>query len=162
MRQRGRNGPTSLPHWQPGTPLGRSWGLYGVVRYPQVLRHLPQDVRLKLVRRVLGPFGPWWLKRRLDGVVPTLLGRHIVGARQDADRIELTTWDTRGHTEVLRTGHVLAATGYRVSLDSVDFLAPGLRARPARNAGYPRLDAGFASSVPGLYFTGIQAAASDL
>ncbi|MFD6923190.1 hypothetical protein ACFV99_23645 [Streptomyces sp. NPDC059944] len=113
-----------------------------MVRYQHVLRHLPQDVGLKLVRRVLGPFGSWWLKPRLDGVVPTLLGRHVIGARQDADRIELTTRDTRGHTEVLRTGHVLAATGYRVGLDSVDFLAPGLRARLARNAGYPRLARG--------------------
>jgi cation diffusion facilitator CzcD-associated flavoprotein CzcO len=153
-------GPTPPPHWQPDTPLGRSWGLHAVVHHAAVFRYLPQDVRLKLVRRVLGPFGSWWLKPRLDGVVPTHLGQHLTGARPDGDGVELTTRDAQGHTHTLRTGHVLAATGYRVRLDALDFLSPDLRARLARTAGYPRLDSGFASSVPGLHFTGIQAAAT--
>ncbi|WP_327660561.1 MULTISPECIES: NAD(P)-binding domain-containing protein [unclassified Streptomyces] len=153
-------GPTPPPHWQPDTPLGRSWGLYGVVNHAAVFRYLPCEVRLKLVRRVLGPFGSWWLKPRLDGVVPVLLGQHLTGARSDGDGVELTTRDAQGRTHTLHTEHVLAATGYRVRVEAVDFLDPDLRSRLVRAAGYPRLDAGFRSSVPGLYFTGIQAAAT--
>ncbi|MFJ5304139.1 NAD(P)-binding domain-containing protein [Streptomyces sp. NPDC088350] len=153
-------GPMPGPHWQPDTPLGRSWALYAVVHRAAAFRFLPAATRLHLVRRVLGPFGSWWLKPRLDGVVPVRLGRRITEARRDGDRVVLTTQDNQGRTESLETEHVLAATGYRVRLDELDFLAPELRARLARTAGYPRLDPGLQSSVPGLYFTGIQAAAT--
>jgi hypothetical protein len=153
-------GPTPPPHWQPDTPLGRSWGLYGVVRHAAAFRLLPTATRLRLVKRVLGPFGSWWLKARLDGVVPVRLGQHITGARRHEGGILLTTRDNEGRTHTLATGHVLAATGYQVRLDGLDFLAPELRAPLARTTGFPHLDAGMQSSVPGLYFTGIQAAAT--
>jgi len=152
--------PTPPPHWQPDTPLGRSWRLYGVVHQAAAFRLLPAATRLRLVKRVLGPFGSWWLKTRLDGVVSVRLGQHITGARRHEGGILLTTRDTEGRTHTLTTGHVLAATGYQVRLDGLDFLAPELRAPLARTAGFPHLDAGMQSSVPGLYFTGIQAAAT--
>ncbi|WP_406129442.1 NAD(P)-binding domain-containing protein [Streptomyces sp. NBC_00989] len=152
--------PTPPPHWQPDTGLGRSWGLYGVVHHAAAFRFLPAVTRLRLVKRVLGPFGSWWLKPRLEGVVPVYLGQHITGAARNGDGVTLTTRDTEGRTRTIETGHVLAATGYRVRLDAVDFLAPELRAELTRTAGFPHLDAGLQSSVPGLYFTGIQAAAT--
>ncbi|MGW2523343.1 FAD-dependent oxidoreductase [Streptomyces sp. NPDC001617] len=151
-------GPTPGPHWQPDTPLGRSWALYAVVHQAAAFRYLPAATRLRLVRRVLGPFGSWWLKPRLDGVVPVQLGRRITGARRDGERVVLSTGDRQGRTHVLDADHVLAATGYRVRVDALDFLGPELRSRLTRTGGFPRLDPGFQSSVPGLYFTGIQAA----
>jgi thioredoxin reductase len=153
-------GPTPGPHWQPDTPLGRSWALYGVVHQAAAFRFLPVATRLRLVQRVLGPFGSWWLKPRLDGVIPVHLGQYITGARRDGEGVTLTTQDGDGRTHTIETGHVLAATGYRVQLDALDFVGPELRAELTRTAGYPRLDAGLQSSVPGLYFTGIQAAAT--
>ncbi|WP_328747328.1 NAD(P)-binding domain-containing protein [Streptomyces sp. NBC_00285] len=153
-------GPTPGPHWQPDTPLGRSWGLYGVVHHAAAFRFLPAVTRLRLVKRVLGPFGSWWLKPRLDRVVPVRLGQHITHARRDDDGVLLTIRDVEGRTHTLATDHVLAATGYRVRLNGLDFLAPELRAGLTRTAGFPHLDAGLQSSVPGLYFTGIQAAAA--
>ncbi|MEV8547803.1 NAD(P)-binding domain-containing protein [Streptomyces sp. NPDC051572] len=153
-------GPTPPPHWQPDTPLGRSWALYAVVHQAAAFRFLPERTRLRLVKQVLGPFGSWWLRPRLDGVVPVRLGEHITSARRDGDRLTLATRDGAGHTHTVKTGHVLAATGYRVRLDVLDFVAPEVRAELARTAGFPRLDAGLQSSVPGLYFTGIQAAAT--
>ncbi|WP_262056488.1 lysine N(6)-hydroxylase/L-ornithine N(5)-oxygenase family protein [Streptomyces sp. STR69] len=153
-------GPTPPPHWQPDTPLGRSWGLYAVVHQAAAYRFLPASTRLHLVRRVLGPFGSWWLKPRLDGVVPVRLGRHITGARREDDRVVMTSRDGQGRVDTLETDHVLAATGYRVRLDTLDYLSPELRAQLTRTGGFPRLDPGLQSSVPGLYFTGIQAAAT--
>jgi hypothetical protein len=53
--------------------------------------------------------------------------------------------------------HVIAATGYRVSVDRLDFLVPDLRARVELVGGAPRLSAFFESSVGGLYFIGLPA-----
>ncbi|WP_308429401.1 hypothetical protein [Streptomyces albiflavescens] len=88
------------------------------------------------------------------------LGQRLTGARREGDRVVLTTRDSHGRTHMLETDHVLAATGYRVRLDALDFLSPELRAQLAHTGGFPRLDLGLQSSVPGLYFTGIQAAAT--
>ncbi|BDH12800.1 NAD(P)/FAD-dependent oxidoreductase [Streptomyces hygroscopicus] len=153
-------GPTGGPHWQPDTPLGRSWALCAVVHRADAFRFLPSAARLRLVRRVLVPFGSWWLKPRLEGVVPVLGGRDITGAVARGDRIVLTTRDMEGRPNVVETELVLAATGYRARLEALDFLAPAILARLTRTGSFPRLDAGFGSSVPGLYFTGFAAAAT--
>ncbi|PBC65761.1 oxidoreductase [Streptomyces sp. Tue6028] len=151
--------PTPPPHWQPDTPLGRSWGLYAIVHQAALFRFLPASTRLRLVKRVLGPFGSWWLKPRLDGV-PVRLEETVVGAQRYGDGVRLTTRRGDGTVQTIDAGHVLAATGYRVQLDALGFLAPELRSDLVRTGGSPALDAGFQSSVPGLYFTGIKAAAT--
>ncbi|GAA2946980.1 hypothetical protein GCM10010446_35260 [Streptomyces enissocaesilis] len=60
----------------------------------------------------------------------------------------------------LSADHVMAATGYRTVVAALGFLGPGVRTALAVTRGAPRLDAGYGSSVPGLYFTGLPAAAS--
>lgn len=47
-----------------------------------------------------------------------------------------------------------------MSLAALGFLGPEPRAEVVTAAGGPWLDAGYRSSVPGLYFTGLPAAAS--
>ncbi|MFD4878972.1 hypothetical protein ACFWOB_37195 [Streptomyces sp. NPDC058420] len=131
-----------------------------MVHHAAAFRFLPKQTRLWLVKRVLGPFGSWWLKPRLEGIVPLHLGRRITQAARNGDGVTFTTRDTDGRIHTVESGHVLAATSYRVRLDALDFLAPALRAELARTAGFPHLDAGLQSSVPGLYYTGIQAAAT--
>jgi len=54
--------------------------------------------------------------------------------------------------------HVLLGTGYRVDIGHYSFLDPGLLASIRQVNGYPRLDAGFETSVPGLHFLGAPAA----
>ena len=155
--------PAAGPHWQPDTPVGRAWSLYGVVRYAAAFRFLPAATRLRLVRRVLGPCGAWWLRGRVDGQVPVLAGHRILGAAPEAAEgggIGLYTVGPDGRTHTIEADHVLAATGYRVHLEALDFLSPEVRAGLARTGGFPRLDRGFCSSVPGLYFTGLPAAAT--
>jgi len=54
--------------------------------------------------------------------------------------------------------HVIAATGFRVNLESIPFLDPSLLTR-VRHVRYgPALSAHFESSVTGLYFVGYAAA----
>ncbi|WP_405817332.1 NAD(P)-binding domain-containing protein [Streptomyces sp. NBC_01390] len=72
----------------------------------------------------------------------------------------LTVQEPGGRTRELSADHVIAATGYRVDIAAMDFLGHELRTELAVSRGTPRLGAGYVSSVPGLYFTGLPAAAS--
>lgn len=152
--------PDRQPKLRPETPFGNAWSLYAFTHYAGGFRHLPAPSRKFLVKRVLGPLGAWWLRDRFVGRVQVTSGRRIVGARVEAGRPVLSLRGPDGYDGELAADHVLAATGYRVDLSAMDFLGQGLRTEIALGAGGPRLDANFASSVPGLYFTGLPAAAS--
>jgi FAD-dependent urate hydroxylase len=65
-----------------------------------------------------------------------------------------------GRREEVAADHVIAATGYRVDLGAMGFLGHELRTELSVSRGAPVLGAGFRSSIPGLYFTGLPAAAS--
>ena len=59
----------------------------------------------------------------------------------------------------LRADQVVLATGYKVDIPRVPFLARGNLLRQVQTRdGFPVLDAYFQSSVPGLYFTSLCAA----
>ncbi|KAA6221100.1 NAD(P)/FAD-dependent oxidoreductase [Streptomyces albofaciens JCM 4342] len=152
--------PDRQPKLRPETPFGNAWSLYAFTYYAGGFRHLPAPARRYLVRRVLGPLGAWWLRERFVGRVQVTAGRQVVRARVEDGRPVLTLRGPDGRTGELAADHVLAATGYRVDLAAMDFLGQGLRTGITVSGGGPRLDAGFGSSVPGLYFTGLPAAAS--
>ncbi|PWI45643.1 NAD(P)/FAD-dependent oxidoreductase [Streptomyces sp. ICBB 8177] len=151
--------------WKPDSPVGRAWSLYAFsnVPGPSAFRYLPEPTRLWLVRKVLGPRGAWWLHDRFEGRAPVVQGREPVATRLDpaTNRVILTTrGGAEGNSRDFSADHVLAATGYRVDVDALDFLGPGLRARLTRTGGSPLLDRGYVGSVPGLYFTGLPSAAT--
>jgi hypothetical protein len=54
--------------------------------------------------------------------------------------------------------HVLLGTGYRVNIARYPFFCPEVLERIDLVDGYPRLDAGFETSLPGLHFLGAPAA----
>ncbi|MFF4158154.1 NAD(P)-binding domain-containing protein [Streptomyces sp. NPDC001678] len=151
---------------KPDTPFGRAWSLYAFSYYADGFRRLPAPTRQYLVRRVLGPLGAWWLRERFVGRVQVTEGKRIVRARVESGRPVLTLTasgdgpDRDGAESELRADHVIAATGYRMDVAAMDFLGAGLRTRLLVSAGGPRLMAGYHSSVPGLYFTGLPSAAS--
>ncbi|MFF2042095.1 FAD-dependent oxidoreductase [Kitasatospora sp. NPDC058170] len=146
--------PTRARH--PGSDLGPGWNLLGYSRAPWAFRHLPDSVRAQRVRTVLGPAGAWWLQERVEGPGVLLLTGHTVeSAREHGGSVRLRM---RGRTGELEVDHVLAATGYRVDVERLDLLDPGLRRAVRTAQGAPRLSGGFESSVPGLYFTGLSAA----
>ncbi|MEV0279458.1 FAD-dependent oxidoreductase [Streptomyces sp. NPDC050610] len=152
--------PDGQPPLRPDTPFGRAWSLYALTYYAEGFRHLPPPTRKFLVKRVLGPLGAWWLRDRFIGRVQVTEGKRIVRARVADGRPVLTLTGAGGLTSELTADHVMAATGYRVDLAAMGFLGHGLRAHLAVGAGGPRLDAGYGSSIPGLHFTGLPAAAS--
>ena len=157
--------PADLEHqgrgtWlKPESHLGPGWSHFTISQLPGTVRYLPLRQRLWLVANILGPSGAWWLRERVDGRFPVDVGEHVLGASNDAGRVALKLSGPGGVHE-LGVDHVVAATGYRVSLDRLAFLTPEVLARVDTLSGWPRLGPSFASSVPGLYFTGLAAAAT--
>ncbi|MEU6404348.1 FAD-dependent oxidoreductase [Streptomyces sp. NPDC046985] len=145
---------------RPGSPLGSGWILAAVCRAPGGVRRLPAAARLLLFRRALRPSGGWWLRDRVEGVVPVRTACRVVGAEAAGSAVRLELAGRGGAARTLTVDHVLAATGYRLDVDALSFLSPGVRRALALVPGSkaPRLSAAFESSVPGLYFTGSLAA----
>ncbi|MET8678089.1 FAD-dependent oxidoreductase [Streptomyces sp. NPDC004647] len=152
--------PWRQPRLRPESPFGRAWSLYALSYHAGPYRFLPPAARHHLVRRVLGPLGAWWLRERFEGRVQVTAGHRIAGARVEDGRPVLILTGSAGRTSELSADHVLAATGYRVDTAALDFLGDELRTELTTSRGAPRLGAGYRSSLPGLYFTGLPAAAS--
>lgn len=152
--------PWKQPKLRPESPFGRAWSLWAFSYYPHPYRYLPAEARHYLVRRVLGPLGAWWLRDRFEGKVEVSEVSGIVRADVSAGRPVLSVQTMGGRAEELSADHVIAATGYRVDIAAMDFLGHELRTELAVSRGTPKLGAGYRSSVPGLYFTGLPAAAS--
>ena len=152
--------PWKQPRLRPESPFGRAWSLWALSYYPHPYRHLPAQARHYLVRRVLGPLGAWWLRARFEDKVQVSEVERIVRLDVADGRPALAVRDLAGRTQDLSADHVIAATGYRVDLAAMDFLGHELRTALAVSRGTPKLGVGYVSSVPGLYFTGLPAAAS--
>lgn len=145
---------------RPASPLGTGWTLAGLCRAPHAVRRLPAPARLLVFRRALGPSGGWWLRERVEGIVPVHTGRRIEHARLHGGEVRLRVSGQDSGPVGMRADHVLAATGYRIDLNALPFLTPPLREAVARVPGSkaPRLSGAFESSIDGLYFTGSLAA----
>ena len=145
---------------QPRSPLGPGWRIYPFSHAAGMFRYLPAETRLRLVKQVLGPLGAWWLADRVVGQLPVLDGHRVVGAARDGGSVVLSVQRSDGQQRELKVDHVLAATGYRVDVDKLGFLDRALRDRLRRTGGWPHLSRSFESTVPGLYFVGLPAAAA--
>jgi cation diffusion facilitator CzcD-associated flavoprotein CzcO len=144
---------------KPESPLGLGWSLFVLSRAPELVAYLPASARLFLVRRVLGPSGAWWLRSRFEQRISVMLQTVVEAARVTDGKVSLQL-RTAGREKRLEVDHVIAATGYQIDLNALQFLDPALRASVARIGGTsaPRLSRSLESSVPGLYFTGLSAA----
>ncbi|MES1260469.1 MAG: FAD-dependent oxidoreductase [Acidobacteriota bacterium] len=126
-----------------------------VVANPGLVAHLPLALRDKLRTRAVRPAGSAWLPARLTAVTVTT-GRSVQTAAAVGGEVRLTLDDGTER----RVDHVLMGTGYEADISRYTFLAPELLADIRRLGGYPALDPGFNSSVPGLHFLGATAARS--
>ncbi|MFI8239473.1 FAD-dependent oxidoreductase [Streptomyces sp. NPDC085866] len=145
---------------KPASPLGTGWALAAVCKAPGGVRRLPAQARLLLFRRALGPSGGWWLRERVEGVVPVRTSCRVTRAEAAGSAAHLELAEPDGRRATLTVDHVLAATGYRLDLDVIPFLSSAVRGAVACVPGSkaPYLTGTFESSVPGLYFTGSLAA----
>jgi len=105
-----------------------------------------QEGRLKLE--------PWLAKRVHRKAISIRPRTRLVGAEERGTALRVRL-DSGGPVDV---DHVLCATGYKVNLERVPCLKAGnLRHRIACHDGYPVLDDGLQTSVPGLFMTSLAA-----
>jgi thioredoxin reductase len=158
-------------------PTGKPRSLWQQVRHPQsglgpglrsrffsdapmTFHYLPERLRVEAVRRTLGPSGGWFIKDKVIGRVPLSLSHTLAGADLQGGRVRLHLRAADGTPKEILTEHVIAATGYRVNLDRLQFLDAGIRSKIETLEGSPVLSSAFEASVPGLYFAGLAAANS--
>lgn len=152
------------PLWQqirrPQSGLGPGLMSRFCANSPLAFYRLPEKTRLKIVRTHLGPSGGWFARDMVMGKLPLLLGYNPekVEVRNGKVQIQLRAGD--GSTREVIVDHVVAATGYKVDMERLKFMAPDLRAKIKTLSGSPALSTGFESSVPGLHFIGVAAANS--
>jgi thioredoxin reductase len=150
--------------WQrlrsPKSGLGPGLKSRFYANWPNLFWHLPQDIRLRVVKTLLGPAGGWFIKDRVLNKVPTVLGSIIREARAIDGSVRLRVGTAEGIEQELSTEHLIAATGYRVDIDRLKFLSEEIRERIKTVESTPVLSPDFEASVPGLYFVGLSAANS--
>lgn len=145
---------------RPRTRFGDGLGHWVYDNWAGVFRYLPRSIRLKRVRTALGPAGARWLRDRIEGKVPVMLGQNIRRAEARGGKVVLTLVDPNGKVQELTTDHMIAATGYKFDLRKLPFLDAKLKAQLRHEEYAPRLSPNFESSVKGLYFTSLGSANS--
>ena len=141
-----------------------AWMLYGsadvgppgislLVQRPNWFRRLPRKIQKTWGKRAIRPA----VSQRLE-----VRARHLrihTGAFVTESRIQGERLCVRLNDGTERSvDHVVLGTGYRVNVARYPFLSSNLVDRLELIDGYPRLDAGFESSLPGLHFLGAPAA----
>ena len=128
-------------------------GISLFVQRPNWFRRLPRKVQSWWGKRAIRPA----VSQRLEICVrdiPIHTGRFVAQARVEGERLRVRLND--GSERVV--DHVVLGTGYRVNVALYPFLSSELLNNLELVDGYPRLDAGFESSLPGLHFLGAPAA----
>ena len=127
---------------------------------PALFHYLPESLRVDLVRKTLGPSAGWFVKDKVMGRLPLVLGYNVERAEIEGGKVHLHLRGLDGSAREIVTEHVIAATGYKVDTERLAFLNADFRSKLECVNGTPVLSSNFESSVPGLYFVGIAAANS--
>jgi thioredoxin reductase len=153
-----RSGWQQIRHPQSGLGPGLRSRFYADA--PAAFHYLPEGLRLDVVRRALGPSGGWFIRDKVMGKVPLHLGCTPQTAEVQNGKVHLKARTEDGSDREIVTGHVIAATGYKVDVERLQFLSPKVRSQIKALNRAPVLSSSFESSVPGLYFAGVSAANS--
>ncbi|MBT9330266.1 NAD(P)-binding domain-containing protein [Paracidobacterium acidisoli] len=144
---------------KPRSGLGLGWRSRLCTDAPLVFHAMPQDFRFRVVRRHLGPAPGWFVKEKVVGRVPLHMSTELMQAEVKGNQVHLKI-GSNGDAKELVVDHVIAGTGYRVSLQRLKFLDDTLRHEIHAIEDTPVLNRSFESSVPGLYFVGVASANS--
>jgi len=145
----------------PITGLGTGPKAWALTRFPGAMHRVPAPWRTRFVATHLSAAGAWWLRERIENVVPIDFGTTVVAAREETGGLVLKLRDSQeGRERDLKVDRVIAGSGYAVDVNRLDFLDPKLRSAIQRLGSAAKLDQHFQSSVPGLHFIGPASAMS--
>jgi thioredoxin reductase len=144
----------------PWSGVGPSWKGRLCTDAPLLFHAMPEDFRIRVVQRFLGPAPCWFTREAVEGKADFFGGRQIADATALDGAVRLGLLRADGTREELTADHVIAATGYKVDLTKLTFLPADLRSAIKLCDKSPALSRHFESSVPGLYFVGVAAANS--
>jgi cation diffusion facilitator CzcD-associated flavoprotein CzcO len=128
-------------------------GISLIIQRPSVFRRLPRAVQYAWDRRAIRPRFSYQHVRGMPDI-RVHVRRFVVQARPRFERLRVHLNDGAERT----VDHVVLGTGYRVDVARYEFFSPEVLERIRLVDGYPRLDSGFESSLPGLHFLGAPAA----
>jgi cation diffusion facilitator CzcD-associated flavoprotein CzcO len=130
-------------------------GLSQLVAAPKLFRCFPRELQNLWATRSIRPAGAAWLEPRLQKV-EILTGRWVESAVpvEGGRKLKIRLNDGTAR----QVDHILQATGYQVDISKYPFLEGRLLEKIRKVDGFPVLDQGFESSVPGLHFLGAPAA----
>jgi hypothetical protein len=133
---------------------------YSCVVYnsPDLFRLMPESLRAKKALSTFPPSGAWWLHDRVQGVVDVLTGHRIVGAESHGSQVRLRLDGPKQSS--IEADHVIAGTGFRVDVAKVSFLSGEIQAAIKKRINCPLVNRAGESTVPGLYFAGVNTAVS--
>lgn len=139
----------------PLTVLGAGRLNWVLEHLPWLVRHAPEERRVRFARSYLGPSGAWWLRDRFVGQVQVVAPAVLQGAQVRGESVALRFSVDGGSTQERAFAHVVCGTGFRHAVDRLPFLDRELLGQLGRIAGIaPRLSRHFESTLPGLYFVG--------
>jgi len=144
----------------PRSGLGLGWKSKLCADLPLLFHALPAKLRLRAVARHLGPAPGWFVRDKVVGLIPMHLNASIAEASLHDGQVHLTLTQPGSKASTLTVDHIIAGTGFRVSISSLPMLDDDLRASLQTLQGAPVLSCNLESSVPGLYFAGLAAANS--
>jgi hypothetical protein len=150
--------PTRRTLWRrmvrPSSGIGGGWRLRVFSDAPWVFHALPPALRQHWARSLLGPSTGWFMKDRIVGKVPLVCGFTPQSAASQGTRVQLAGKSRDGRHWDIVADHLIAATGYRVDVRRLGFMADELRAQLRTMQHTPVLSSGFETSVPGLHIIG--------
>lgn len=145
----------------PTSGIGIGWTMRVCAVAPWLVHMLPENRRVQLAYpKALGPLGGAFMKNRIVGRVSVVLGAEPREIDLSGGKVHLTLGSMESPRKPLKLDHVVFATGYRVDVARLRFLAPAIIEHIALVGTAPRLSRHYESSVPGLHFIGPAAANS--
>lgn len=144
----------------PSSGVGPGWRSFFYCRCPLLFHYLPERLRLRQTKSHLGPAGGWFIKEEVTSNVPVSYNSEVEEVNVEGGLLLLGPARGGARDQELKVDHVIAATGYKVDIDRIDFLDKSLRTRIETVERTPVLSSSFESSIRGLYFVGPAAANS--
>ena len=120
---------------------------------PGIYRSLPRTRQDQWSARSLRGTGAGWLKPRVKDI-PISTGRSISNATTNGNRLIVSLSDGTQRT----VDHIVMGTGFRINLEKYGILSQALLSAIKTVGGYPVLNGGYETSVPGMHFIGAPAA----